>query len=165
MIKTVTFKNKAYPQFQAEGNAARFAIPFAKEMLSGIGLDVGCSKLEWAFPGATPIDLSFDDEWHGTNLPEGEYDYIFSSHCLEHIPDWTGVLDYWTTRLKVGGIMFLYLPHYSQEYWRPWNNRKHINVLSPEMLKDYFSSRNWCNIFVTEGYDLNNSFYAVAEKA
>ena len=42
------------------------------------------------FPGSTPIDLDFDDPYHADNLPDGEVDYIFSSHCLEHVPDWAG---------------------------------------------------------------------------
>lgn len=164
MINMVSFKGKQYPTLQTNGNAARFALPFANELISGVGLDIGCNRKEWSFPDSIMIDLSIDDEWDANLLPEEQYDYIFSSHCLEHVPHWTKTLDYWATRLKAGGVLFLYLPHYSQEYWRPWNNSKHINVLTPEIIKDYLHNRSWCNIFVTEGYDLNNSFYAIAEK-
>jgi hypothetical protein len=59
--------------------------------------------------------------------------------------------------------MFLYLPHYDQTYWRPWTNRKHLSVLTAEYLQDYYQSRNYKKIFVTPGYDLNHSFYAIAE--
>jgi len=163
MVKTIEHNGIVYPGFQAEGNAAQFAIPFAKHLCQGEGLDIGCMKEEWAFPGATPIDLDFDDEWHAMNLPDKKYDYIFSSHCVEHVNDWVGVLDYWGEHLKEGGVMFLYLPHYSQTYWRPWNNRKHVNVMSPPILHDYFKDRGykyrWCT-----GADLNNAFYAVAVK-
>lgn len=164
MIKTIKFNGKKYPLLQAQSNAAAFALPFAKKLLSGKGLDIGCNRKEWSFPDSIMIDVTIEDEWNANNLPKEKYDYIFSSHCLEHVPDWVGTLDYWTTRLKTKGILFLYLPHYSQEYWRPWNNRKHISVLTSEIIKDYLENREWCNIFVTEGYDLNNSFYAVAEK-
>ena len=129
MIKTVTHDGKIYPEFQTNGNAARFAMPFAKELLQGNGLDIGCNRKDWAFPGAKMIDLEINDEWDAFNLPNEKYDYIFSSHCLEHINDWVGALDYWGKHLKAGGVMFLYLPHYSQTYWRPWNNRKHVNIL------------------------------------
>lgn len=168
MINTVTFKDKIYPEFQAHGNAAQFAIPFAKKMLKGHGLDIGCSKLEWAFPGAVPVDLSFEDGlYHANNLPEyaSGFDYIFSSHCLEHVDDWVKTLEYWSTTLCSGGILFLYLPHYSQEYWRPWNNSKHVNVLTDVMLRDYLNGcGKYSKVFVTEGHDLNNSFYAIAER-
>jgi SAM-dependent methyltransferase len=131
--------------------------------LHGEGLDIGCNRPEWAFPGAILIDPILSGEWHAYNLPDKQYDYIFSSHCLEHLEDWVGALDYWKTRLKRGGTIFLYLPHYSQTYWRPWNNRKHVSIINSEFLRDYFVSRQYTNIFVTEGYDLNHSFYGVAE--
>lgn len=160
---TIEHEGNQYPQFQAEGNAAQFAMPFAKHFCKGEGLDIGCMKEEWAFPGAMAIDLDFDDEWEAMNLPEKEYDYIFSSHCLEHLPDWVGALDYWYTRLKKGGCMFLYLPHYSQTYWRPWNNRKHIHALDAGIISDYMRAKKF-EIVWTTGHDLNNAFYVVAIK-
>jgi len=163
MIEVLKFKNKNYPLFQTKGFASKYCFPFANEVCVGIGYDIGCMKKEWAFPGAIPIDLTFYNGYHATNLPDGEVDYIFSSHCLEHINDWVGVLDYWGTKLKKGGVIFLYLPDYSQEYWRPWNNRKHINILTPEYLKNYFEDKNFEKVFVS-GVDLNNSFIVMVEK-
>lgn len=163
-MNVVEFDGDIYPELQTKGNAAQFAIPFAKHILSGEGLDIGCNREEWAFPGSRMIDLEFEDEYDAYHLPSGQYDYIFSSHCLEHLEDWVGALDTWSDALKSGGTMFLYLPHYAQKYWRPWNNRKHVSVLTPEMLRDYYESRGFENILVTEGYDLNHSFYAVATK-
>ena len=72
-------------------------------------------------------------------------------------------MDYWYEVLKKGGTLFLYLPDYSQEYWRPWNNRKHKNIFSPEIIKDYLTHRNYKNIFIS-GVDLNNSFMVMCEK-
>ena len=162
-MNLIEYKNKKYPHFQTIGNASQFAIPYAKYFCNGDGLDIGCNRVEWAYPGAQPIDLNLDDEWDALNLPDRQVDYIFSSHCLEHLPNWVDALDYWGTKLKVNGILFLYLPDYSQEYWRPWNNRKHIHVLTATVLKDYLEDRKYTNIFYT-GPDLNNSFMIVAEK-
>lgn len=163
-IATIEFNNKKYPAFQAEGNAAQFAIPYAKHICSGVGYDIGCMKKEWAFPGATPIDLSFEDPWDALNLPSKEMDYIFSSHCLEHIPNWVAVLEYWESVLRVGGVLFLYLPDYSQEYWRPWNNRKHVNIFNPQIIQDYMLSQKFENVYVSS-IDLNNSFMAFGNKS
>lgn len=163
-LKTITFDGLEYPKFQAEGNAAQYAIPFAKHLCKGYGVDVGCMKKEWAFPGAIPIDKAFDDEYDAFQLPPGQFDYVFSSHCLEHLENWVEALDYWIQKLKPGGVLFLYLPHYKQAYWRPWNNRKHLHVLSPEILEDYLLNTSMCRSIFTTGYDLNFSFYAVAEK-
>jgi predicted SAM-dependent methyltransferase len=162
-MKTLDYNNKIYPHFQAEGNASQFAIPFAKHFCEGKGYDIGCNRLEWSYPGSQPIDLLFDDPWDAYNLPDGEVDYIYSSHCLEHLPDWVEALDYWTSKIKPDGVLFLYLPHYNQEYWRPWNNRKHKHIFVSEIIKDYMNDRGFINIFHSDR-DMNDSFMIVGQK-
>lgn len=158
MIDLIHYKNQQYPKFQSQGFASKFIFPFAQEVCKGHGYDIGCMKKEWALPGSVPIDISFEDGYHATNLPKNNVDYIFSSHCLEHIPNWVDTLDYWIDRvIKPYGVLFLYLPDYSQEYWRPWNNRKHVNMFSPTIIEDYLKDRKCVNIFKS-GVDLNNSF-------
>ena len=163
------YKGKDYLDIQRRGFAAQFCFPFAKAVCKGNGLDVGCNRKEWSFEGAVPIDISFDDGFHAMNLPttgnavEPRWDYIFSSHVLEHLNDWVRVLDYWLDNIKEGGVIFLYLPDYSQEYWRPFFNRKHVNVLTPQYLKDYFEARVVEKVFVSQ-VDLYNSFTVIAIK-
>ena len=163
MIKTIEYKNKVYPEFQTKGFASKFCFQFAIEVCEGIGYDIGCMKKEWSFPNSIPIDLSFNNGYDANDLPDELVDYIFSSHCLEHLNNWVKTLDYWYEKLKIGGVLFLYLPDYSQEYWRPWNNRKHLNMFSPEIIKDYLTHKNYKNIFVSQS-DLNNSFMSICEK-
>lgn len=162
-IETIIHNGRHYPRFQSEGFAAKFAIPFARQVCKGEGYDIGCNRLEWCLPGAIPIDPAFSTAYDAYNLPDGEVDYVFSSHCLEHLPDWVAALDYWKQHIKAGGVLFLYLPDYSQTYWRPWHNRKHVHVFTPDIIRDYLKDRGWINIFVS-GVDLNNSFMAMAEK-
>lgn len=162
-MNPLEFKGKKYPHFQSVGNAAKLAIPYAKYVCKGFGYDVGCMKEEWAFPGSYPIDTDLDDIYHADHLPPQQPDYIFSSHCLEHIPYWVDTMDYWYERLKVGGVLFLYLPDYSQEYWRPWNNRRHLNIFSPTIIKDYMEDKGYGNIFHS-GVDLNSSFMIYGKK-
>ena len=163
------YKGNDYLDIQRKGFAAQFCFPFAKAVCKGQGVDVGCMKKEWALEGSVPIDLSFGDGLHAMNLPknendaDGNWDYIFSSHCLEHLTDWVRVLDYWFDNIKEGGVIFLYLPDYSQEYWRPFNNSKHVNVMQPNVLKDYFEHKGCEKVFVS-GVDLYNSFTVIAIK-
>lgn len=156
-MQTIEFKGEKYPAFQAEGFAAEFAFPFAKKVCKGTGYDIGCGKLEWALPNACPIDRSFNNGYDAMNLPLPNVDYIFSSHCLEHLDNWVDALDYWTSCLNDNGILFLYLPDYSQKYWRPWSNRKHKNIFKPQILRDYMEDKGFTDIFHSEK-DLNNSF-------
>ena len=162
-MQVVDYKGDTYPHFQTIGNASQFAIPFAMHVCNGYGYDVGCMKQEWAFPNSVPIDLSFNNGWEADKLPPIDPDYIFSSHCLEHVSDWVATMDYWYSRLKVGGTLFLYLPDYSQKYWRPWNNRRHKHCLKTEFIRDYMTDKGYNNVFVS-GVDLNNAFMAMGEK-
>lgn len=162
MIDIIEYNGKEYPHFQAEGFAAQFVIPFAKFVCKGVGYDIGCMHKEWAFPGAIAIDTAFNDGFDAYHLPQKNVDYIFSSHCLEHLPQWVDALDYWTETLKEGGVLFLYLPHYAQEYWRPWNNRKHMHALRRDVIIDYMRNK-YTKIFSTER-DLNDSFCVMGEK-
>lgn len=171
-IETIQFKDKIYPKFQAEGNSAQFIIPTALKICKGIGYDIGCGPLSGVLPGAIPIDPQTvtGNSYHATNLPEDSVDFIFSSHCLEHLDDWVEVLKYWTERIKDGGVLFLYLPHYSQEYWRPWNyglsgtrNGRHKHAFVTDVLKDALDSMGYGNIFVS-GCDANNSFSIFGER-
>ncbi len=171
MIETIEYKGSIYPKLQAEGFAAQYAFPFAQKFCKGLGFDIGCMKKEWAFPGSWGIDplINYYDAMH---LPTDDKDYlhadyIFSSHCLEHLTDWVAALDYWNVCLKSGGVLFLYLPNMDiQQYWQPQNNRKHKHYLNPHILGSYFRDRPqlWKRSLVTEGADLNASFYAIAEK-
>lgn len=166
----IDYKGHQYPRLQQQGFASQYAFPFAKQICKGVGLDIGYAKEEWKFEGARGIDNSIDSNWDAEWLPNneedsnGQYDYIFSSHCLEHTCNWVTVLDYWRTKLKDGGVLFLYLPHPNQEYWKPWNNTKHVHILDPYVIEEYLNDREWKNIFVTKGYDLNHSFYVIANK-
>ena len=167
-MEFINFKGKLYPEYQSKGNAAQWILPFAKEWCKGEGYDIGCNRVEWAFPGAEMIDLTIDNDYHAYNLPDKEVDYIFSSHCLEHLPDWVGALEYWGSKLKIGGTLFLYLPHEDQEYWHPLNNRKHLHSFNQDMFEKYVETANKRDSnqweWIISGSDLNNSFCVVLVK-
>jgi SAM-dependent methyltransferase len=166
----LTFRDKNYPDFIATGNHARFILPVAKEILKdkikGYGVDIGAKNAKWAFPYAHPIDISFDDGYHAMNLPAfGGLDYIFSSHCLEHIPDWEYVLEYWYEALADTGILFLYLPHADNEYWNVkfMPTQRHVNDLVPEVMHYAFERVGFKNVF-SSGRDAAYSFCVYGEK-
>ena len=162
-MEIVNFKGDNYPKFQTLGNASQFSIPFALHFCKGVGYDIGYCKEEWKFPGSIGIDKSEKSEFDATNLPDKLVDYIYSSHCLEHVDNWVETLEYWISKLNNGGILFLYLPDFSQKYWRPWNNRKHKHCFTTEILYAFLQDHKMKNIYKS-GIDLNNSFMVVCEK-
>jgi len=163
MIKTITYNGIKYPFIQTEGNMTQYAKPFAKKYCQGVGYDIGYGKKEWIFEGAFGIDINDDSPYDCYNLPEGEVDYIYSSHCLEHTEDWVEALELWISKLRPGGVLFLYLPHEYQEYWRPWNNRKHKHLLRVVDIRECMEKFGLKNIFYSER-DLNHSFMVMGEK-
>lgn len=164
MINTIEHNGNIYPAFQANGNAARFCMPFAMEVCTGTGFDIGYCKEEWKLPHAIGIEPAIDNRFDAMNLPDIKVDFVMSSHVLEHIPNWSGALNYWMTFLKKGGTLFLYLPDFSQTYWNSWNNKKHIHNFEPHILRRFLiDSGNFKNIFVS-GVDAYNSFICMAEK-
>lgn len=165
MIQTIWHEGKEYPEFQSNGNAARFCMPFALEVCKGLGFDVGCNRAEWSLPGSILVDHTLQDEYHAMNLPPLKVDYIFSSHMAEHfVGNIADMLDYWATKLKSGGVLFLYLPDYSQSYWRFWSNRKHIHTFTPEIMHDCLTSLGSFHKVFVSGVDAYNSFTVMAER-
>lgn len=130
------FHGALYPSYLKGGNAMQFVMPAALHFCTGRGLDVGASR--WPLPGAIPIDLASGGD--AMNLPEGPFDFIFSSHMLEHAVNHVAALEHWKTRLKRGGVLYLNLPHPDMKYWRPTFCRRHLSLFWPadvaEMLRD-----------------------------
>jgi len=133
------YKDILYPEYLKHGNANAYIEPFVEYFCKGKGLDIG-GFFKCTFSDATPINILNADGFDAYHLPDKKYDYIFSSHTLEHIQDCVGVLEYWKKHLKKSGVLFLYLPHPDMEYWLPQNNKKHLHLFYPEdihkLLKD-----------------------------
>lgn len=121
------YRGDLFPDYLKTGNACRFIAPAALEFCRGRGLDVGAGR--WPLPGAIPVELR--DGGDAMDLPAGEFDFIFSSHCLEHLANPVAALEHWQQRLRAGGVLFLYLPHPDMSYWLPQNCRKHLHSWRP----------------------------------
>jgi SAM-dependent methyltransferase len=157
MINIFDYKGKRYPTYLRDGNAMRFVKEAAQYFCLGEGLDVGCG--EWPLPGALPVDLKNGGD--ANDLPHGAYDYIFSSHCLEHVVNPVATLEHWKSRLLANGILFLYLPHPDMEYWLPQNCRKHLHSWTPAAMVKVLTDLKFEDIIHSER-DLMWSFAVVA---
>lgn len=156
LINTEIFRERSYPSFITSGHHSRFIMPVAESIIGHgkLGVDVGCKHKEWSYPDSICIDSSFNDGYHARKLPYyGNLEYIFSSHCLEHIPEWRDVLEYWSGAFSNnGGILFLYLPHTDNEYWDVnfMPTKRHVNNLHPEVVADYLRYLGFINVFCSE---------------
>lgn len=148
-----------YPQYLKHGNVMQFIAPVAAHFCKGRGLDVGCSK--WPFPGAQGVDLTLGGD--AMKLPGEDWDYIFSSHCLEHLVDPVRAIEHWREKLREGGVLFLYLPHPDMAYWRPENCRKHLHLFHPAYVASMLRSLGFQSVINSER-DMSWSFTVLGYK-
>ena len=114
----------------------------------GLGLDIGCGS-DKAFPHFIGIDNNADERLFnrraemadmivpdGAKLPQlasEAYDFVYSSHMLEHVVDYKAALKEWWRLIKPGGHLCLYLPHKSlyPNIGTPGANRDHKHDFLP----------------------------------
>lgn len=95
-----------------------------KEMVKGRGVDLGGAASP-IHPDAILVDLSKRDAlgreiiFNKIEDVPGSLDYIFTSHCLEHIEDYRSVLKNCRKKLKSNGIIFIHVPAYTCSRWLP----------------------------------------------
>lgn len=105
-----------------------FAIYF-----SGVGLDIGCGDCAmdaFAFRGTIRVD-GFDRD-NATicgnaetlaNINSNTYDFVVSSHCLEHMVDPKMSLRNWIRVVKPGGYLVITVPEWEMYERRQWPSR------------------------------------------
>lgn len=153
------YRGIQYPSFLKHGNAMQFIAPIALQFCKGRGLDVGAG--EWPLPGAISVDVAHGRD--AMDMPMGEYDFVFSSHCLEHLLNPVAAIEHWSTRLRAGGVLFLYLPHPDQKYWRPQFCKKHRHLFWPDDTAEMLRDLGFVNVLHSER-DMAFSFSVVGWK-
>lgn len=154
-----TYEGSFYPEYLKHGNVMQFVAPVAAHFCTGRGLDVGCSR--WPLPGAQGVDLATGGD--AMELPGELWDYIFSSHCLEHLVNPVAAIEHWRSKLREGGVLFLYLPHPDMIYWRPENCRKHLHLFQPEYVASMLGKLGFGPVLHSER-DMAWSFTVVGYK-
>jgi hypothetical protein len=167
----VLYKGREYPLSLNNGNAIEHIKTRALKFCKGLGLDIGAGK--WPLEGAIPIDISYGNGQDATHLNEyanQSMDFIFSSHCLEHIPEnlWEDALALWLKKLKIGGYIALYLPHPEMELWHPgapWVGDAHKWIPTLDAISDFFELHFIEIVDQFEGPDSYFSFFIVGRKS
>lgn len=127
--------------------AARMYSGFFRTYLSGrnvldIGYRGGFGETEPIVPHATGVDFGTPG-YDGVKLPfpDGSQDAIYSSHCLEHIPDPHPVIREWFRVLRVGGYAVVTVPHqylYERKQSLPSTHPGHCHFFTPGKLLALF---------------------------
>ena len=86
-----------------------------QKYLTGRGLDVGSGGdcLHVLRGSVDPWDLSQGDAEELVGVRDGIYEFVYSSHCLEHMRSVERALSNWVRVLKPGGILYVVVPDFS----------------------------------------------------
>lgn len=161
------YDDEFYPDYLTVGGNTFAIRRTALKYCKGKGIDIGAAF--WPLPGSTPIDT---EQGPGIanrieDIQENSQDYVFSSHCLEHITNWNAALDTWISKLKPRGIIFLYLPHPSCKLWHvsnPFMSKIHAWVPTPEIIRDALLKKGLEIIDSDDGPDHFYSFFICGQK-
>jgi len=160
------YRGELYPDYLNHGNACSFIREKALLYCSGKGIDVGAD--EWPLPGSVPVrEEKHQNAFSLDAFPDASLDFVFSSHCLEHLRPWKKALRLWIRKLKPGGRLFLYLPHESMKLWRragPWVGLRHEWTPTWEVLVPFLEQHGVKVAEVDKGRDSYWSFYIAGRR-
>jgi SAM-dependent methyltransferase len=101
--------------------------PAEKALLSGRGIDIGCGP-DPVTPEVQRFDVEDGDANEITRYVNGQFDFVFSSHCLEHMKKPREALQEWWKLVKPGGHLIFLVPDedlYEQGIFPSRFNRDH----------------------------------------
>jgi len=103
-----------------------------KKIFQGKGIDIGCG-LDPILPSARPFDIKDGDANVITQYINEEYDYVFSSHCLEHMRNPSEAIQEWWKLVKEEGHLIFTVPDedlYEQGYFPSLFNDDHKSTFT-----------------------------------
>jgi hypothetical protein len=115
--------------------------------------------------GAIGVDLDFPG-YNGRILPFGDdtQDAVYSSHCLEHIPDFIKAVQEWYRVTRIGGHIITVVPsmHLYERRRRPpsMRNSSHVRFYSPASLLAEFEQALVPNSYRVRHLAENDSGYS-----
>lgn len=122
---------------------------YATRYFVGAGIDIGGKPdplmiYREHFPAITSLktwDLEDGDAQFMESVPDATIDFVFSSHCLEHLRDPAEGLRNWFRILRPGGFLIITVPDedlYEQGVWPSTHNRDHKSSFT------LMKARSWC---------------------
>ena len=129
---------------------------FATRYFVGQGIDIGCgpdpvSQYQEQFPlmrGCRSWDMPDGDAQLLASVADETFDFVHSSHCLEHMRDPREALQHWLRVLKPGGHLIVTIPDedlYEQGLFPSTNNNDHKWTFT--MTKQHSWSSRSVNVF------------------
>ncbi|MCE0498357.1 MAG: class I SAM-dependent methyltransferase, partial [Methylacidiphilales bacterium] len=83
--------------------------PLEREVTRGHGIDIGCGT-DPVTPDARRFDIQDGDANTASQYVKEQFEFVYSSHCLEHMHDPRATILYWWKLVKPGGYLFVIVP-------------------------------------------------------
>ena len=80
-----------------------------RSILQGKGIDIGCGP-DPVGPDVRKFDVEHGDANQITKHVYEEFDFVFSSHCLEHMTNPREAILEWWKLVRIGGYLFFIVP-------------------------------------------------------
>lgn len=149
---------------------------FHNRYFIGRGIDIGCgvdslNNLRHVFLGiqeVKPWDLPDGDAQYMLNVPDNEFDFVTSSHCLEHMVDPKIALGNWIRICKPNGHLIITVPDremYEQGHWPSIYNSDHKVTFSMKQFpnrENYYMLdflREFAHLVTIEKIEVIRDFY------
>lgn len=116
---------------EASKAMSRRSIEEYGKYFTGNGIDVGAGPdpiTRWAgkFKGMKKVkvwDMPDGDAQYLSTVADNTYDFLHSSHCLEHMRQWDVALGNWSRVVKSGGYLVITIPDWVMYEHRKWPSR------------------------------------------
>ena len=131
VVKAETFKSKE----------RRLREGFFEKYCQGEGLDIGWGG-DLLAPNCSVWDIENGDAQYLEGIKNETFDFVYSSHCLEHVRDVRVALQNWFRVVKKGGYLIVAIPHrdlYEKKKCLPsrWNSdHKHMFLIGKSEAPD-----------------------------
>lgn len=108
----------------------RESLGYFDTVFVGAGIDIGCGKDKLRAPKGLvdSWDKPQGDAQLMSGVPDEKYDFVYSSHCLEHMVDYEEALTNWLRILKSRGSLYVVVPDlvlYEHNVWPSQYNKGH----------------------------------------
>ena len=109
----------------AKGISLRKELGHFDKYLNGKGLDIGAGFDPLIVENGTIEiwDLPQGDAQYLKGAEDNSYDFIYSSHCLEHMVDVKESLKNWARVVKPGGYLYIIVPDWERYELFNWPSR------------------------------------------
>lgn len=128
---------------------------YAERWFVGRGLDIGAGpdglgrSHTWPHAAIREWDLADGDATELPGIASGSFDFVYSSHCLEHLADPHTAFVRWCDVLRPGGHLVLVVPDFEMYERKVWPSR-----IQPEGHKTHWDAWDVLSMMPDEGMDI-----------